>query len=74
MEKFAYQKEKDETEEFLRKIHKAELKVVKQEWRDSLEHSKRSHYYQLFLKISADGIWLGEACEEFTNRKIEYNL
>lgn len=54
--------------------HKKALKKAKQEWRDSLTCSKKSYYNQLFLKLTADGLYINKECEQFTNREIDYTI
>ena len=68
---FAYQREELMAEKAVRDAHKMALKEAKRQWTMTLPHSKRSHYYQLILKLNADGLFAGEDCQAFMNRQYQ---
>lgn len=60
-------------EKAVRDARKAELKVAKRLWVDSLEgRCKRGVYYTLLIKSTADGLYIGQDLLQFSNREIEY--
>ena len=54
----------------MKELHKKRLKAHKLAWQSSLPYAKRTHYWTLIVKSTADGLYVGKECIIFSNREI----
>ncbi len=70
---FAYQKAELFAKQQEKHYRNLELKQAKKQWLEDWGYTKKSYRPQLFIKITADNIYITTECQQFENRIISYN-